>query len=205
MKSLAPAQIRIYEAAVRVFAESGATQTSVSELAQAAGVARGTIYNNVADLDSLFEDVAAALANEMHERVLASFQDIEDPAHRLARGIRLFVRRGHEEPHWGRFIARFGLASATLRGMISGQPARDLKEGLARGRYQFRDEQFESVVAIIGASTLSAIWLVLNGDKTWRVAGSDVAEMILRAIGVPGEEAHALAAADLPPLPDPSD
>ncbi|MGP0061134.1 MAG: TetR/AcrR family transcriptional regulator [Beijerinckiaceae bacterium] len=205
MKTLLPAQVRIYEAAVHIFAQRGTTHASVSELAHAAGVARGTIYNNVADLDSLFEEVAAALADEMHERVLASFQAIDDPAHRLARGIRLFVRRAHEEPHWGRFIARFGLTTATLRGMISGQPARDLRDGLARGRYVFRGDQLESVVAFIGSATLAAMWLVVNGEKTWREAGPDTAEMILRSIGVPLEEARALAAAELPPLAGSSD
>lgn len=205
MKTLAPAQVRIYEAAVRLFAQRGTTHANASELAQAAGVARGTIYNNIADLDSLFEEVAAALADEMHERVLASFQSVDDPAHRLARGIRLFVRRAHEEPNWGRFIARFGLTTATLRGMISGQPARDLRDGLASGRYVFRSDQFESVVAFIGSSTLAAMWLVINGEKTWREAGPDAAEMILRSIGVPLEEARALAAAELPPLPGSSD
>ena len=74
MKSLAPAQIRIYEAAVRFFAERGTTHASVTELAQAAGLARGTIYNNVANLDSLFEEVATALGDEMHGRILASFE-----------------------------------------------------------------------------------------------------------------------------------
>ena len=47
MKSLAPAQARIYEAALRLFADNGTTHASVTELAQAAGLARGTIYNNV--------------------------------------------------------------------------------------------------------------------------------------------------------------
>ncbi len=189
MKSLAPAQVRIYEAAVRFFAERGTTHASVTELAQAAGLARGTIYNNVANLDSLFEEVAAALGDEMHGRILAS-------------GIRFFVRRGHEEPHWGRFIVRFAFTTPTMRSMLSGPPARDLVDGLAKGRYSFRPEQMPSVIAFVGSTTLAAMWLVLEGEKTWREAGSDAAEAMLRAIGVEPEEARALALIDLPPLPE---
>ena len=74
MKTLSSNQIRIYEAAVRLFAQRGTTHANVSELAHAAGVARGTIYNNVGNLDSLFEEVAAALADEMHARIDSSFQ-----------------------------------------------------------------------------------------------------------------------------------
>src|SRR5271157_3551387 len=122
MKTLPPAQARIYDAAMRIFAEHGSTHASVTELAQAAGLARGTIYNNIANLDSLFEEVATTLGDEMHGRILASFESMDDPAHRSACGIRFFVRRAHEEPHWGRFIVRFAFTTATMRSMLSGPP-----------------------------------------------------------------------------------
>jgi AcrR family transcriptional regulator len=201
MKSPAPAQARIYEAAMRIFARRGTTQANVSELAQAAGIARGTIYNNVSNPDSLFEEVATALANEMHARIVASFEAMEDPALRLVCGMRFFVRRAHEEPQWGRFIVRFAFTTASLRAMLSGPPARDLQDGLQKGRYSFRAEQLSSIVAFAGATTLAAMSLVLNGEKTWREAGSDAAEFMLRSIGVAPKEARALARTTLPPLP----
>ncbi len=202
MKSLAPAQVRIYEAAVRFFAERGTTHASVTELAHAAGLARGTIYNNVENLDSLFEEVATALGDEMHGRILASFESMDDPARRLACGIRFFVRRAHEEPHWGRFIVRFAFTTSTMRSLLSGPPARDLEDGLAKGRYSFRPDQMRSVLAFVGSVTLAAMWLVLNGEKTWREAGSDAAELMLCSIGLGAGEARALASEDLPPLPE---
>lgn len=202
MKSLPAAQARIFQAALRLFAERGTTQTNVSELAHAAGLARGTIYNNVPNVDSLFEEIATALGNEMHERVLASFGTIDDPAQRLSCGIRFFVRRGHEEPSWGRFIVRFAFTSASLQAMLSGPPARDLRNGMKSGRYSFRADQMPSVVAMITGTTLAALRLVLDGQKTWRDAGADAAELTLRAIGIPPREARTLATMDLPPLPE---
>ena len=194
MKSLAPAQVRIYEAAVRFFAERGTTHASVTELAQAAGLARGTIYNNVANLDSLFEEVATALGDEMHGRILASFESMDDPARRLACGIRFFVRRAHEEPHWGRFIVRFAFTTSTMRSLLSGPPARDLGDGLAEGRYRFRPEQMQSVLALRRLRSRSRrCGLCSNGEKTWREAGSDAAELMLCSIGVAAQEARALA------------
>ena len=59
MAALNPAQQRIHAAALKLFAERGVTQVNVSDLAQAAGVARGTIYNNLSNPDGLFEEVAA--------------------------------------------------------------------------------------------------------------------------------------------------
>ena len=201
MRSQAPAQTRIYEAAMGIFARRGTTETNVSELAHAAGIARGTIYNNVSNPDALFEKVATALANEMHARVVASFEAMDDPAHRLACGMRFFVRRAHEEPQWGRFIVRFAFTTASLRAMLTGPPARDLQDGLQKGRYGFRAEQLPSVIAFVGATTLAAMTLVLNGDKTWRDAGSDAAEFMLRSVGIAPREAKALATTDLRPLP----
>jgi AcrR family transcriptional regulator len=185
---------------MRIFARRGTTETNVSELAHAAGIARGTIYNNVSNPDSIFEEVATALGNEMHARIVASFEATDDPAHRLACGMRFFVRRAHEEPQWGRFIVRFAFTTASLRAMLTGPPARDLQDGLQKGRYCFRAEQLPSVVAFVASTTLAAMSLVLNGDRTWREAGCDAAEFMLRSIGVPPLEAGALATTHLPPL-----
>ena len=121
---------------MRFFAERGTTHASVTELAHAAGLARGTIYNNVDNLDSLFEEVATALGDEMHARILASFESMDDPARRLACGIRFFVRRAHEEPHWGRFIVRFAFTTSTMRSLLSGPPARDLERRSGEGPLQ---------------------------------------------------------------------
>ncbi len=197
-----PAQARIHRAALELFAEKGATQVTISELAQAAGIARGTIYNNLKSPEALFENLAAQLADEMHQRVVASYAGVEDPAQRLANGIRQFIRRAHEEPHWGRFISRFAFSNQSLQGLWAGPPMRDVLMGMTLQRYDFRQEQLPSVIALIAGSTLSAMFLVLEGHRTWREAGSDTAELVLRALGLAPEQARRIATAELPPLPE---
>ncbi|WKC36324.1 helix-turn-helix domain-containing protein [Ectopseudomonas chengduensis] len=201
MTQLSSAQRRIYKAAVRLFAEKGATQLNVSDLAQEAGVARGTIYNNVENMDQLFQQVASQLSKEMHERVYQSFAAVEDPAERLSIGIRLFIRRTHEEPHWGAFLNRFALSDASLREMFYSQATTDVLTGLGNGRYRFPQSHLASVISLIACSTLGAMLLVLEGVKTWRDAGSEAAELVLRALGVPEDEAQQLANIELPLLP----
>ena len=73
MESLSPTQRRIHQAAFRLFAEKGTSQLNILDLAQEAGVARGTIYSNIESMENLFEAVASHLAREMHERVKKSF------------------------------------------------------------------------------------------------------------------------------------
>lgn len=198
MPRLTPVQIKLYDAALHIFAERGTTQTNVSELAQVAGMARGTVYNNLKNPDSLFEEVAANLAEEMHQRILAGFAGVEDPALRLSIGIRLFVRRAHDEPRWGRFIVRFAYSNMSLQGMWAGPPAVDLQFGINSGRYSVDSGKFVSLLAAIAGSCLSAMFLVLEGHKTWRDAGSEAAEFALRGLGLSFEQALSLSRAELP-------
>jgi len=194
------AQKRIHQAALRLFAEKRSSEVSVSELAAAAGVARGTIYNNLESPEHLFQQVAAQLADEMDERAAASYAGIEDPAVRIAIGMRLYVRRAHEEPHWGRFLVNFGYTNDALRKLFSGPPMRDLMLGLQSKRFDFRVDQGLGALGVIGGSTLSAILGVLEGLRTWRDAGSDAAELALRALGVPVAQAREISLRELPPL-----
>lgn len=198
MLPLTAAQRRLQRVAMELFAERGVTRITVSELAQAAGIARGTIYNNLRDVDGLFSEVAAQLADEMIQLTASASATQEDPARRLADGIRHFVKRAHEDPLWGRFVCRFALSTESLHKMWSGQPVMDLHAGLEQGRFAFRQEQIASVVSLIAGAVLGAITLVLDGRKTWRDAGTDAAEFVLAAIGVPREEAQALTCLDLP-------
>ncbi len=201
MEALNPMQRRIHQAALRLFAARGAEQVSVSDLANEAGVARGTIYNNVQSMDVLFEAVAGRLSAEMHERVQKSFGAVSDPAYRLANGIRLFIRRAHEEPQWGAFIHRYSMSNASLRELFVSQAMVDLMSGLSSGRYSFRQEQMMSAISLTASTVLGSIFLVLEGHSTWRNAGTDAAEFTLRALGIAPEEARALANHPLPPLP----
>ncbi|WP_339651322.1 TetR/AcrR family transcriptional regulator [Halopseudomonas pelagia] len=199
--SLTPVQKRIHLAAMELFASRKAMEVNVSELAEIAGVARGTIYNNLTSIDTLFEDVASNLNDEMNQRIAKSFEVTTDAAQRLANGIRFYVRRAHEEPIWARFIVKYGPSNAALLKLWSGPPAQDLLMGLTQSRYRFPAEQLPAVLAMVTGSVVMTIQLVLNGHRTWREAGADTAELILRAIGVPQEDATRYVQADLPDLP----
>ena len=202
MTRMSAGQRRIHEAALKLFAAKGTTEVSVSELAQAAGVARGTVYNNLKSPEMLFKQVAAQLAEEMDARVVATYAaaGITDPALKMAIGIRCYLRRAHEEPHWGRFLLHFGLTESTIRELWTGPPMQDLFEGQQAGRYRFAPEQLPSAIALIGGATMSGVLLVIDGLKTWREAGHDLAAMVLTAFGMPADEAKALATVELPPL-----
>jgi AcrR family transcriptional regulator len=202
---MSPVQKRIHAAALRLFVEKNVGDVNVSELAQIAGVTRPTIYNNLKSVESLFEDVASHLSAEMNDRVGRSATPDMDPAQRMANGIRFYVRRAHEETNWGGFIVRYATSTGTLQEMWKGAPMIDVLGGLAAKRFNFRQDQLAGVMGMIGGTVLSAMVLVLDGHRGWRDAGSDAAEMVLRALGVPPDEALAFASRELPVLPPPLD
>ena len=191
---------RIHEAALRLFAEKGATQLTVSELAEAAGVARGTVYAHVESVDALFEQVAAELSREMRLRMSATLKGVDDPALHVAHVIRLHLRRAHEEPAWGKFFARFSLAEPALQVLWSGPALGKLQKGVVDGRFSLEAAQVPSIVAMLGGGVLAAMLLVLQGHRTWREAGRDAAELALRALGIAHKEARRLAGTELPVL-----
>lgn len=199
--ALNPRKARIYRAAMQLFSEHGDPEVNVSELAQIAGVARGTIYNNIGDLNTLFADVSSHVVTEMSERLTVALARVEAPERRLALSIRLFIRRSHEERYWGQFMMRYALFTPSFEGLLIGLPQHEVGRGLEAGRFLLRPEQMPSVLAMVGGTVLSAMRMVQEGHKTWRDAGSDAAELVLRAVGLPVDQAQAIALADLPALP----
>ena len=138
----------------------------------------------------------------MAERVERSFGSEKDPAQRMAHGIRLYIRRAHDEPDWGRFMNRFGFSNASMQALWATDPVQNLRDGIETGRYKIRTEQLPSVLGMLTGAVLAAMYPVLEGHRTWRDAGSETAELMLIALGVGRREANRLAAAELPTLVD---
>src|SRR5271165_4341067 len=166
-----PTDQRINAAAVRLFTSKGTTQLTVSELAQEANVARGTLYRNVGSVEELFDRIVAEFSTDLHRRVAATFADIDDPAVRLATGVRLWVRYAHENPAMGRFAVRFALTEQSLRALFTGPPMRDVSEGAAAGRYHVNESMTPSIASLVIGATVSAMWMVLDGRSEERRVG----------------------------------
>ena len=76
----------------------------------------------------------------------------------------------------------------------------DLVKGMQSGDFTLRPQQELAGLGIIAGTTLSAILGVVEGYVTWRDVGMDAAELVLRALGLPAEDARTIATRDLPGL-----
>src|SRR5919107_5906511 len=74
---------RILEAMVDLHREVGPARTTISAIAERAGVERLTVYRHFPDERSMFEACTTHYATEVPQPDPASWADIDDPAERL--------------------------------------------------------------------------------------------------------------------------
>jgi AcrR family transcriptional regulator len=192
---------RIHDAARKAFAEQG-TGVQIDDVVRRAGIARGTFYNYFRTVDELFEHVAAEMASDLSERIVAGNAAIPDPALRVANGMRHFCMRAHAERDWGLFLAHFGISDELLQTALLETAFRDVEEGITSGRFRVRPDQTLSAFALLAGGVLASIKLVVDGAETPARAGENIAEMGLRALGIDADEATTLARSPLIPLGD---
>ena len=126
----------------------------------------------------------------------------------VAISIRDTLLRAEQEPVWGRFLVREGFSPANLTDGLGARFLRDVQLGLDSGRFQTEDPA--TAFMLCAGGVLSAAAMDLHPESAVALAGLDAAEApmpkrvaaaVLRVLGVPPEEAKALAARPFPAPP----
>ena len=178
---------QLIAAGLRVLAAKGQGLT-VSDVVAEAEVSNGTFYNYFVDREEFLEalgehsvlSLAAAVAKER----------IDDPARRFATATTRVLLRAREDDTWARVMLR--LASRPGSGVdLSRYLREDLAEGYAQGRFDVGpdDATLDQVTGLI----VMTIRRIAEGHAAPE-APRQAVERGLRALGVDGAEAAALAA-----------
>jgi AcrR family transcriptional regulator len=177
-------------------AQKGIGATSIQQITDAADVGFGSFYNHFASKEQIAEAVM--------EEALESFGDatdrltaaIEDPAEVLAAAVRHAVMRAAADPAWGWFLVRTALARPdALRTGLGRRLARDVKSGIAKGRFKVDDPT--AAVLAAGGVILALIAGHLHGEIA-DDAPRRAATAVLQMLGLPASAASALARRPLP-------
>jgi AcrR family transcriptional regulator len=160
-------------------------------------VANGTFYSHFRDREELEQAVAGHLADRLSHAVVRSFGPREDPAEWVAIGVRVFVGQVERDPDWGRTMLRFFGRSDGIGPVIRDNIRYDVQCGLDRGRFEAASATLAQDV-IVGL-TAAASQSVIEGNAPEGHAAA-VAALVLRALGVPSEEAEEIAARPLPAI-----
>ena len=187
---------RLVAAARGIIARRGSLETvPIEQIAQRARVATGSFYNHFASKEQLFDAVVAEAVHE-HAAILAEVRvGIDDPAVALATGARLTMRVVREDPSWGALAVRTGIYVDELWRSLGTHLEEDVRAGTEAGRFTVSD--LPTTVAAIAGATFG----VMRGTLAGRLpdhADSLLAEQILCVLGLPVEEAHAIAFSPLP-------
>jgi AcrR family transcriptional regulator len=111
----------IVDAAEPVFAEQGFDAAKMQDIAQAAGLALGTLYSVFPGKSELYFAIQEQRGREMLEGIYSAIQGYTSVADACQRGIEAYVRVLVERPHFLRMHLRDGLSwtdPSTLRSHV---------------------------------------------------------------------------------------
>ncbi|MFJ8623190.1 TetR/AcrR family transcriptional regulator [Kitasatospora sp. NPDC093550] len=187
----------LIRAARQILAESGDAGASIQAIAERADVGFGSFYNHFESKAELFDAAVVDALEEFGQQSDERLTGIEDPAERVAAGFRLSARMADSHPELMQVLRRRGLGYIHSDNGLARRARRDLEAGMASGRFTAADPAV--ALSGLGGTLLSLVELRfarpdLDGDK----AAVDLAEMVLRMLGVPLQDAHEVARHPLP-------
>lgn len=193
-------QAQLLYAAVKVFAERSVGSATMQEIAQAAGVTTATLYNHFSTKEELVVRLAGAIAATLCKAIDDSYGHISDGAERMAIGQRRYVWLAAESPGWALMLLDVIAAAPEVLAKVQSYALKDLRVGVRQKKFKVPSEA--AALDAINGICIQAMQRVASGTAP---AHHDVAAaaMVLRALGVPPEQAAEVAKRRLPPLPEP--
>lgn len=169
-----PAQVRRLEAArehlvaraTEVVAEVGWAQASVTAVADAAGIAAGSVYQHFSSKSALAVEVFRRAASREVDVLGKVLQGDGNPAERLQRGVEVFARRALENP---------GLAYALL--------AAPAEPAVGAERLAFRREYRALFAAVLHDGTAAGLLPAQDVEVTAAALTGAVGEVLVYPLG----------------------
>jgi AcrR family transcriptional regulator len=186
----------ILSAAEMLFGARGIEGVSIDEIADAADIAKGTVYNHFADKDSLAAEIAGAARGDGEARVAAANDGIADPVRRTVRGLMVFARFAVDRPERARAMMRLSPSATDPASHINHGLRADVAAGIQAKR--FSGSLDGATLMMLGAAHIIIARLVVQRPALAIAAEEtrEIAAMAMRALGIGGAEADTIAAAE---------
>ena len=118
------------EAAERVFAEHGFDDAKIQDIAQAAGIALGTLYTVFPGKSEIYAAIQEQRGREILESIYGAIQGYEGVVDACLRGIDAYVRALVERPDFLRMHLREGLSWTDPTALRSGEEVATWERGV---------------------------------------------------------------------------
>jgi len=187
----------ILSAAEALFGVRGIDGVSIDEIAEAADIAKGTVYNHFEDKEALASEIAMQARADGEARVEAANAGVIDPVRRTVRGVLVFARFAIERPERARAMVRLTPTASDPHAAVNGGLLHDIEAGVVAGAFPGSTVETGAMVVMGAAHVLMARLIGLR--PAWadaEILARDVTGLMLRGLGVPGARAIQTAAAE---------
>lgn len=195
-------RVQLVQAAIKVFGARGYVEATIQEIAAVAGMATGTVYNHFKTKDEVASAVALLLADTLCRRITDSQQSIQEGAQRMAIGVRRYIWLAEESPQWALMMLEIAAAAPQLLAEVRDYALADLRLGVRQKAFRVPSET--AAMDMINGSVQQAMRTVIYGAAPAN-HGRDVANCVLRGLGMELAEAKEVASRPLPPFPPMAD
>jgi AcrR family transcriptional regulator len=187
----------LIDAAVRLIAEGRGDRASIQEITEAADVGFGSFYNHFDSKEQLFQAAAEEAMERWGQMIDRASAGISDPAERFAVGMRITGRLGWTHPDIAAFLTGAGLDALDIPVGLAPRALRDIQAGQAAGRFTVLDA--EIALSAVAGGLLGLLRVHQRyPERIDEAAVDQLAEALLRLLGVPAPEAARLATLVLP-------
>jgi len=188
----------LIDAAVRLIAEGRGDRASIQEITEEADIGFGSFYNHFESKEQLFQTASQEVLERWGQMIDRASAGLTDPAERFAVGTRISGRLGWTHPDIAGFLTGAGLDALDIPTGLAPRARRDIQAGQATGRFTVPDADI-ALSAVAGG----LLGLLRTGqhypERVTETTVDQLAEAVLRLLGVPAPEAARLA---ILPLPD---
>jgi len=187
----------LIEAAVRLIAEGRGDRASIAEITEEADIGFGSFYNHFDSKEQLFQTAAEEVMERWGQMIDRASASVSDPAEVFAVGLRISGRLGWTHPDIAGFLTGTGLDVLDIPVGLAPRALRDIKAGQSAGRFTIPDA--EIALSAVAGGLLGLLRMCQRHPERITEASVDqLAEAVLRLLGVPAHEAARLAALPLP-------
>lgn len=188
---------KLIDAARAMLAAGTAAGASIQEITETADVGFGSFYNHFASKSELFEAAVEDVLEELGELFDRLGVAVEDTAQSFAQSVRLMLRLCRSRPEMSAVLIRHGMHYTESGRGLAPRVLRDIRTGMASGRFQKADPRLARA-AVAGAVLATLQVAMTEPELVDDTACDQLAEQLLRMLGVQPDEARALAHAPLP-------
>jgi len=188
----------LIDAGHQVITEKGIDAATMVEIAEAADVGAGTVYNYFSSKDELVVSVMEQVMERLAQRIEAVTNTFDDPAQVYAFGVRNVMMAATTDQRWRWLLRRSEVIAGAMFRVMGPYAIRDIRNAVARGRYVVEDPELawrQATHAIVGFS-LAVCDSEVRPDKI-----DEAVVNLLGMVGVTRSESWEIARRPCPPLP----